>query len=55
MKYTVDFSLKPNGTFSVTDIEATCELRAKTFAIENAKQCGYTVSDFKKIKVKEVK
>lgn len=55
MKYTVDFQLKPKGTFSITDIDADCKLRAKVSAIETLRLCGYTLSDIKKYTVKETK
>jgi hypothetical protein len=55
MKYTVDFSLKPNGTFSVTEVIANSKSEAELHAIDTAKQCGYPLSSIKKIKVKEVK
>ena len=55
MKYTVDFKLKPKGTFSITNIDADCKLRAKVSAIETLRLSGYPLSDIKKYTVKEVK
>ena len=55
MKYTVEFKLKPKGTFSITDIDADCKLRAKVSAIETLRLCGYPLSDIKKYTVKEIK
>ncbi len=55
MKYRVDIQLKPKGTFSVLDIIAGNKAKAIALAMENVIDCGYTLSDFKKVNVKEVK
>jgi hypothetical protein len=55
MKYRVDVQLKPKGTFSVLDIIAGNKAKAIALAMENLIDCGYTLSDFKKVNVKEVK
>lgn len=55
MKYTVDFQLKPKGTFSVTDIIALTKLEARISAIETISLCGYPMSDIKKVTIKGIK
>ena len=55
MKYTVDFSMKPNGTFSITGIEASSKTEAETFAKQSMTNQGYTVANYKKVKAKEIK
>jgi hypothetical protein len=55
MKYRVDVQLKPKGTFSIIDIIAVNKAKALTLAMENLIECGYSISEFKKVTVKEVK
>lgn len=55
MKYTVDFSMKPNGTFSITGIEASSKTEAETIAKQAMTNQGYTASNYKKVKAKEIK
>ena len=55
MKYTVEFQMKPNGSFSITNIEARSKTEAELLARKDMTFQGYTPSSYKKIIVKELK
>ena len=55
MKYTVDFSMKPNGTFSILGIEAASKTEAETIAKGSMANQGYTAANYKKVKARENK